>query len=61
MGGCVSTAIEIISGLLLFVLLAAYLIIVAVISRNENKRMEKRLAKFRARREEVRRELHNRF
>ncbi|WP_159236377.1 hypothetical protein [Raoultella terrigena] len=53
--------IEILSGLVLFVLLAVYLIIVAIISRNENKKMEKRLSEFRVRREEVRRELHNRF
>ncbi|HFP9222644.1 TPA: hypothetical protein ACTXAA_003038 [Raoultella planticola] len=53
--------IEILSGLVLFVLLAVYLIIVAIISRNENKKMEKRLSEFRVRREEVRRELRNRF
>ncbi|HBS7470262.1 TPA: hypothetical protein MAQ80_004683 [Klebsiella pneumoniae] len=53
--------IEILSGLILFVLLAVYLIIVAIISRNENKKMEKRLSEFRVRREEVRRELRNRF
>ncbi|HCQ7784192.1 TPA: hypothetical protein OL836_004508 [Klebsiella pneumoniae] len=53
--------IEILSGLVLFVLLAVYLIIVAIISRNDNKKMEKRLSEFRVRREEVRRELRNRF
>ncbi|HGY1287003.1 TPA: hypothetical protein ACNUZJ_001685 [Raoultella ornithinolytica] len=53
--------IEILSGLVLFVLLAVYLIIVVIISRNENKKMEKRLSEFRVRREEVRRELRNRF
>ncbi|UNE90676.1 hypothetical protein LRM33_15625 [Klebsiella pneumoniae] len=53
--------IEILSGLVLFVLLAVYLIIVAIISRNENKKMEKRLSEFSVRREEVRRELRNRF
>ncbi|ENT8515598.1 hypothetical protein ACKGJF_003010 [Raoultella ornithinolytica] len=53
--------IEILSGLVLFVLLAVYLIIVAIISRNDNKKMEKRLSEFRVRREEVRREFRNRF
>lgn len=53
--------IEILSGLVLFVLLAVYLIIVAIISRNDNKKMEKRLSEFSVRREEVRRELRNRF
>ncbi|MEX0518324.1 hypothetical protein AB3X26_17350 [Raoultella planticola] len=52
---------EIITGFLLFILLAVFLIIAAVISRNENKKVEKRLSEFRARREKVRRELHNRF
>ncbi|HBZ7973509.1 TPA: hypothetical protein MM101_000260 [Klebsiella pneumoniae] len=50
-----------ITGFLLFILLAVYLIIVAVIYRNENKKMEKRFSEFRVRREEVRRELRNRF
>lgn len=53
--------IEILSGLVLFVLLAVYLIIVAIISRNDNKKVEKRLSEFRVRREEVRREFRNRF
>ena len=53
--------IEILSGLVLFVLLAVYLIIVAIISRNENKKMEKHLSEFRVRREDVRLELRNRF
>lgn len=52
---------EIITGFLLFILLAVFLIIAAVISRNENKKVEKRLSEFRARREKVRRESHNRF
>ncbi|MCQ3894267.1 hypothetical protein JEK20_10340 [Klebsiella quasipneumoniae] len=52
--------IEIITGILSFVLFATYLIIVVVISRNNHKEMQKRLGEMRARREEVRREL-NRF
>ncbi|MEL0552931.1 hypothetical protein [Raoultella lignicola] len=53
--------IEMLTGILLFVFLAVFLIIVVVIYRNEAKKMEKRITEFRARREELRREFRNRF